>query len=105
MVALDRDQIAAVAPIVAVAAAISNVAGLLTGYGIAKLSRLSEAECRTIGIEADMQNSGLGAALALKYFSPAAAVPSAIFSVSRIISAAVAAACWARRTLTVHMIT
>lgn len=98
VVALNRDQIASAAPIVAVAVALHNVSGLAAGYGIAKLFRLSEAECRTIGIEVGMQNSGLGVALALKYFSAAAAVPSAIFSVWHNISGAVAAAYWARRT-------
>ena len=43
---------------------------------------LSLAKRKAIAIEVGMQNSGLGAALANAYFSPLAAVPSAIFSVA-----------------------
>jgi BASS family bile acid:Na+ symporter len=57
---------------------------------------LSEKESRTIGIEAGMQNSGLGVALALKYFSAAAALPSAIFSIWHTLSDALTAAYWSR---------
>ncbi|MNW17851.1 hypothetical protein D3C71_2171850 [compost metagenome] len=45
-----------------------------------------------------MQNSGLGAALANAYFSPVAAVPSAIFSVWHNISGALLANYFASRT-------
>ena len=58
-----------------------NGLGLLLGYWLAKLSGLSVAQRKTLSIEVGMQNSGLGAALATAHFSPAAAVPSAIFSV------------------------
>jgi BASS family bile acid:Na+ symporter len=97
VVALNRDQMAGAAPVVAVAVMIHNLSGLFAGYGIAKLFRLSEPECRTIGIEVGMQNSGLGVALALKYFSPAAALPSAIFSIWHNLSGAAVASFWARR--------
>lgn len=43
-----------------------------------------------------MQNSGLGAALAAAHFSPLAAVPSALFSVSHNISGALLST-WFRR--------
>ena len=58
-----------------------NGLGLLLGYWLAKLSGLGVAQRKTLSIEVGMQNSGLGAALATAHFSPAAAVPSAIFSV------------------------
>jgi BASS family bile acid:Na+ symporter len=45
-----------------------------------------------------MQNSGLGAALANAYFSPVAAVPSAIFSVWHNISGALLANWFSSRT-------
>lgn len=44
-----------------------------------------------------MQNSGLAVALAVKYFSAAAALPGAIFSVWHNLSGSALAAWWSRR--------
>lgn len=96
VVALNRGQMAAAGPVIALAVMIHNLAGLFGGYWAARLLGLSEPECRTIGIEVGMQNSGLGVALALKYFSAAAALPSAIFSIWHNLSGAAVAAFWAR---------
>jgi BASS family bile acid:Na+ symporter len=41
-----------------------------------------------------MQNSGLGVALALKYFGPMAALPGAVFSVWHNIRGAILAGLW-----------
>jgi len=49
------------------------------------------------GLEVGMQNSGLGVALALKYFS-AAALPSAIFSIRHNQSGALTVAYWSWRS-------
>jgi BASS family bile acid:Na+ symporter len=43
-----------------------------------------------------MQNSGLGVALATQFFSAAAALPGALFSVWHNLSGAALAALWAR---------
>ena len=82
---------------VAAAVMLHNLSGLGAGYGIARLLGFTEAECRTIGIEVGMQNSGLGVALVLKHFSAAAALPSALFSIWHNLSGAAAAAFWTRR--------
>jgi len=97
VVALNRDQMATAGPAIGAAVVLHNLLGLATGYGVARLAGLSEAECRTIGIEVGMQNSGLGVALALKYFSAAAALPSALFSIWHNLSGAGLASFWARR--------
>jgi len=55
-------------------------------------ARGNETEPRTIGIEVGMQNSGLGVALPLKYFTGATAFASAIFSIRDKRSGALAAA-------------
>ncbi|MBW9059766.1 bile acid:sodium symporter family protein [Agrobacterium pusense] len=68
-----------------------NGLGYLLGYLAAKATGLSLAKRKAIAIEVGMQNSGLGAALATAYFSPLAAVPSAIFSVWHNISGAILA--------------
>lgn len=59
---------------------------------------MSLAKRKAIAIEVGMQNSGLGAALANAHFSPAAAVPSAIFSVWHNVSGAIIANCFSSRT-------
>jgi len=73
-----------------------NGFGLLLGWWAAKLTGLGTPQCKAVSIEVGMQNSGLGAALALAHFSPLAAVPSAVFSVWHNISGA-ALAVWFRR--------
>lgn len=65
--------------------------GRWLGYLAAKATGLSLAKRKAIAIEVGMQNSGLGAALAIAYFSPLAAVPSAIFSAWHDISGALLA--------------
>lgn len=74
-----------------------NGLGYLLGYFAARASGLSLARRKAIAIEVGMQNSGLGAALANAYFSPVAAVPSAIFSVWHNISGALLANYFSRR--------
>lgn len=73
-----------------------NGLGYLIGYLAARAGGLSMAKRKAIAIEVGMQNSGLGAALATAYFSPLAAVPSAIFSVWHNISGALFANWMAR---------
>ncbi|WP_104667764.1 bile acid:sodium symporter family protein [Ensifer adhaerens] len=75
-----------------------NGLGYLLGFFAARAAGLSLAKRKAIAIEVGMQNSGLGAALANAYFSPVAAVPSAIFSVWHNISGALLANYFASRT-------
>jgi BASS family bile acid:Na+ symporter len=75
-----------------------NGLGYLLGFTAAKVFGLSLAKRKAIAIEVGMQNSGLGAALANAYFSPVAAVPSAIFSVWHNISGALLANYFSSRT-------
>ncbi|MEI2386713.1 bile acid:sodium symporter family protein [Breoghania sp. JC706] len=75
-----------------------NGLGYLLGFFAARTFGLSLAKRKAIAIEVGMQNSGLGAALASAHFSPAAAVPSAIFSVWHNISGALIANYFAGKT-------
>ena len=74
-----------------------NAAGYLLGFFTAKLFKLPYDVQKTLSIEVGMQNSGLGAALAAAYFTPLAAVPSAIFSVWHNISGSLLASYWASK--------
>ncbi len=74
-----------------------NIIGYLLGFFTAKLFKLPYNAQKTLSIEVGMQNSGLGAALAAAYFSPLAAVPSAIFSVWHNISGSLLASWWSAK--------
>lgn len=67
------------------------------GYGVGRLMTHDERTARTLAIEVGMQNSGLAVALAVKYFSAAAALPGALFSVWHNLSGSMLAALWSRR--------
>ncbi len=97
VVALNRHNIAAAGMSVAFAVMLHNLGGLGAGYAAARLMGWEEQVCRTIAIEVGMQNSGLGVALAMKYFSAAAALPGALFSIWHNISGSLLAAFWSRR--------
>lgn len=97
VVALNRAQLAHAGALIALAVMIHNLSGFASSYGLARLLRANEIEARTIAIEVGMQNSGLGVALAVKYFAPQAALPGAIFSIWHNLAGAVLASFWARR--------
>ncbi len=93
VVALNRGNFADAGP----AVALHNGAGLLGGYWLSRLLGWDERISRTLAIEVGMQNSGLGVALAMKYFSAAAALPGALFSIWHNLSGSLLAAWWSRR--------
>ncbi len=97
IVGLNAPRLATAAPRVLLAVVLHNGIGLAAGYALARLARADEASARTIAIEVGMQNSGLAVALALKLYSPAAALPGAVFSVWHNLSGSTLAAYWARR--------
>ena len=98
IVALNADEIGTLGYGVFAAVALHNIIGLASGYAAGKLTRQTEVTCRTLAIEVGMQNSGLGVALALKYFGPVAALPGAVFSIWHNISGALLAGLWRWQT-------
>ncbi|MEJ2592455.1 MAG: bile acid:sodium symporter family protein [Candidatus Thiodiazotropha sp.] len=97
VVALNRENIATMGIAVALAVMLHNLVGLACGYGVPRLLGLDARICRTLAIEVGMQNSGLGVALAVKYFSAAAALPGALFSIWHNLSGSMLAGVWSRR--------
>lgn len=97
IVALNQPRLGEAGALVLLAVALHNGLGLLSGYGVARLLRLSEQQARTLAIEVGMQNSGLGVALAIKHFSALAALPGALFSIWHNLSGSLLAAVWRRR--------
>lgn len=97
VVALGAESLLDVGLLMAVIVVLHNAFGLILGYGMARLFRLDSKKARTVSIEVGMQNSGMAASLAVLYFSPAAAIPGAIFSVWHNISGSIVANYFARR--------
>ncbi len=71
-----------------------NLFGYALGFGFSKLLGLEEPQQKAITFEVGMQDSSLGATLAIKYFAPAAAIPSTIFSIWHNISGSILSAWW-----------
>lgn len=74
-----------------------NSLGYLLGFLVAKVFKLNYEDQKAVSIEVGMQNSGLGAQLAMAHFDPIAAVPSAIFSFWHNISGPILATFWGSR--------
>ncbi|MES9849652.1 MAG: bile acid:sodium symporter family protein [Candidatus Thiodiazotropha sp.] len=97
IVALNRSNLANMGMAIALAVIMHNLLGLVGGYWLPKLLGWDERVCRTLAIEVGMQNSGLGVALAVKYFSVAAALPGALFSIWHNLTGSMLAGYWSRR--------
>jgi BASS family bile acid:Na+ symporter len=96
IVAVNQQRIAEVSILIITAVVLHNLIGLLAGYWVTRGLGYDRQICRTLAIEVGMQNSGLSVALAIKYFSPLAALPGAIFSIWHNISGSILASLWAR---------
>ncbi|NMH65660.1 bile acid:sodium symporter family protein [Shewanella salipaludis] len=97
IVALNASQFDSVGPIILLAVFLHNGMGLALGYACCRLLGFEHSVCKTISIEVGLQNSGLATALCIKFFSPMAAIPSAIFSIWHNLSGAMLAGFWANK--------
>lgn len=90
----SRDKILETGLIIFAIVILHNGLGYLIGFLVAKLFKLKYDDQKAISIEVGMQNSGLGAQLAMAHFDPVSAVPSAIFSFWHNISGPILATYW-----------
>lgn len=90
----SRDKILETGLLIFVIVILHNGLGYLFGFLIAKLFKLDYDDQKAVSIEVGMQNSGLGAQLAMAHFDPVSAVPSAIFSFWHNISGPILATFW-----------
>ncbi|WOO43025.1 bile acid:sodium symporter family protein [Rubellicoccus peritrichatus] len=97
VIAKNQSTILALPWLIALAVVFHNAVGLAAGYGWGKILKANETDCRTLAIEVGMQNSGLAAALATKFFTPIAALPGAIFSLWHNLSGVALASWWSER--------
>jgi bile acid:Na+ symporter, BASS family len=94
IVAVNGSGLAKVGMLTLLAVALHNTLGLAGAYGCCRLLGMDLRDSRSIAIEVGMQNSGLGVALALKYFSAMAALPAALFSIWHNLAGALLAGVW-----------
>ncbi|MDK1288681.1 bile acid:sodium symporter family protein [Pseudoalteromonas umbrosa] len=99
IVALNQAQLSSVGPVILCAVIVHNGIGLLSGYWAARWCGFQEVVCRTIAFEVGLQNSGLAVALAMKFFSPAAAIAGTVFSIWHNISGSILASFWSKQAL------
>lgn len=71
-----------------------NLLGYLLGYTFARIIGLNLAQQKAITFEVGMQDSALGATLAMKFFVPQAAMASTIFSIWHNISGSILSSWW-----------
>lgn len=98
IVALNQPKIAETGASVALAVMLHNLTGMACGYFLSRRFVDDEQIARTVAIEVGMQNSGLAVALAIQYFSAAAALPGALFSIWHNISGSLLAGFWSGRS-------
>ena len=97
VVALNSDSLLEVGALTLVAVVLHNLSGMCGGFYLSRLMGFDTRQSHTIAIEVGMQNSGLGVALALEFFSATAALPGALFSVWHNISGSLLASQWSRK--------
>jgi len=96
IVALNQSRLGSMGLMLILAVACHNALGLLTGYWIPRALGMDKSTCKTLSIEVGMQNSGLAVALAVKYFTPVAALPGALFSLWHNLTGSLLASFWSR---------
>ena len=96
IVALNHSRLGDIGLLLVTAVALHNALGLLAGYWVPRAMGMDKKTSKTLAIEVGMQNSGLAVALAVKYFSPLAALPGALFSLWHNLSGALLASAWSR---------
>ncbi|MBT3530800.1 MAG: bile acid:sodium symporter family protein [Gammaproteobacteria bacterium] len=97
VVSLNSGRLLDVGLLTLAAVILHNLSGIAGGFYVSRLLGLDLRQSQTIAIEVGMQNSGLGVALALQFFSATAALPGALFSVWHNISGSILASIWAKK--------
>ncbi|MGG7073761.1 bile acid:sodium symporter family protein [Campylobacter sp. 9BO] len=94
IVALNTQNLSTVGISVIIAVIVHNTLGMFCGYASAIIFGFDTKTARTLAIEVGVQNSGLSAALAMKYFGVISALPAALFSIiQNVIGALFASIC------------
>lgn len=79
--AVNQQRIAGTGIIIFVACLVQNLSGYVVTYVVCKILSIDVSSRRAMQIEVAMQNSALSVSLAMKHFTPQAAVAGAVFSI------------------------
>lgn len=96
VIALNKKYLGMLTIGILLAVVVLNIYGMVAGYGVGRLFKMSIPRRRTLCIEIGMQNAGLGTVLALKHFGESSAVPIAIFVFVCIVTASTISEIWRR---------
>jgi len=96
--ALNANNLMQLTSVIIIAVMLHNLFGLAAGYFLTRAMGYDIQTARTLAIEVGMQNSGLGTALAVKYFGATAALPGALFSIWHNLSGAFLAHYWRNKS-------
>ncbi len=97
VVALNSGSLLEIGALTLATVVLHNLGGMCGGFYLSRILGFDTRQSHTIAIEVGMQNSGLGVALALEFFSATAALPGALFSVWHNISGSLLASQWSRK--------
>lgn len=97
IVALNKENLLSVSLVITGLVLAHNLLGLFIGYILTLLLTRNKKLSKTIAIEVGMQNSGLAVALAVKFFTPATALPGALFSIIHNVTGSIIASYWAKK--------
>ena len=98
IVGLNAERLPQVGLLVLISVIVHNLAGFGLGYATARAFGMERSKIKAITFEVGMQNSGLAAALALKYFGATAALPGVVFSIWHNLAASSLVALWTRQS-------
>lgn len=99
VIAENQVRISGLPILVFLSVLIVNLLGYIYGYSISRLLKLNLPEKQALTYEFGMQDTGLGVVIATTFFSPAAALSGAIFSMLQNITAPILIKIWnARKT-------
>lgn len=91
----SSDLLAASSLILIPVVMLHNLLGYILGYVFSRVLGMNQAKSRAVTFEVGMQNSALGVALAMAYFSPITAIPATLFSIWHNMSGSLLASYWA----------
>jgi BASS family bile acid:Na+ symporter len=97
VVFLNRATFFGMVRITGMAVIVHNTLGFLSGYFLPRLLGISEKQSRTIAIEMAIQNTTIGMTLAVEFFTPTVALPSAVFSLWMYVSGIAMGLYWSKR--------
>ena len=98
IVALNQQKLQSLSLLIVAGVMFHNLIGLMLGYWAPKKLGFDEQICRTVAFEVGMQNSGLAVAIAIKFFTPAAAIAGTLFSIWHNISGSLLAGYWQKKS-------